>query len=92
MNDSKPSLNVDYYEKFTSMPSEMIVHKTPKLDLPSVTKILNITMSAKSKTVLENWKKGMIENLGEDGFNKYTKGKIYIFKTVTNLIYYLILV
>ncbi|XP_060835698.1 mitochondrial genome maintenance exonuclease 1-like [Rhopalosiphum padi] len=74
VNDSKQNLNQEYYEKLTvEIPSEMIIHETPKRDLPSVTNILNTTMSEKSKAALENWKKSMIEKLGEDGFNKYSR-------------------
>ncbi|XP_050442553.1 mitochondrial genome maintenance exonuclease 1-like [Adelges cooleyi] len=40
---------------------------------PSVTYILNETMSEKSRAALENWKKGMIEKLGEEGFIKFNR-------------------
>jgi len=82
VNDSKQNLNQKYYIKLTAeTPSEMISHDSPKrADLPSVTNILNTTMSEKSKAALENWKKCMIEKLGEDGFNKYSKGNICVLK------------
>lgn len=70
----KKSLNAENYKTFSSVSFETTVQETPKRDLPSVTKILNVTMSEKSRLILENWKKGMIKKLGEDGFNKYTKG------------------
>ncbi|XP_022181381.1 mitochondrial genome maintenance exonuclease 1-like [Myzus persicae] len=74
VNDSKQYLNQEYYSKLTAeLPSEMIIHETPKRDIPSVTNILITTMSEKSKAALENWKKSMIEKLGEDGFNKYSR-------------------
>lgn len=41
---------------------------------PSVTKILTHTMSPESKLALETWKKGMIEQLGQEGFDRYQKG------------------
>lgn len=75
VNDLKQNLNKEYYENFT-VSSETIVCATPKRDLPSVTNILNVTMSEKSRAALENWKIKMIEKLGIDGFNKYSKGKI----------------
>jgi len=81
VNDSKQNLNLEYYNKLTAeMPSEMIIHETPKHDMPSVTNILNTTMSEKSKAALENWKNSMIEKLGEDGFNKYSRGNICVLK------------
>ncbi|VVC40467.1 Mitochondrial genome maintenance exonuclease 1 [Cinara cedri] len=74
INDSKQYLNEKYYDKFiASESSEMIIQEIPNRVLPSVTNILNVTMSEKSKAALENWKKNMIEKLGEDGFNKYSK-------------------
>lgn len=82
MNDSKQNLNERYYETLTTVASETIVQETPKRDLPSVTNILNVTMSAQSKMALENWKKNMIEKLGEEGFNKYSKGIYKITKLV----------
>lgn len=85
VNDSKQNLNQEYYRKLTAetLP-EIIIHETPKRDIPSVTNILNITMSEKSKAALENWKKSMIEKLGEDGFNKYSKGNICVLKKQLN--------
>ncbi|XP_012254436.2 mitochondrial genome maintenance exonuclease 1-like [Athalia rosae] len=44
-----------------------------KLAIPSVTRILNQTMSDASKLNLELWKKRMILELGEEGFQKYSK-------------------
>lgn len=80
VNDSKQNLNQEYYGKLNAeMPSEIIIQETPKRDLPSVTNILNATMSAKSKAALENWKNSMIEKLGEAGFSKYSRGNIYVF-------------
>lgn len=78
VDDSKRCLDEEYYVMFTasSVPSETVIQEMPKRVLPSVTNILNVTMSEKSKAALENWKKNMIEKLGEDGFNKYSKGKI----------------
>lgn len=85
LDDSKQNLNQENYEKFTAVPSDTIVHETRKRDLPSVTNILNVTISEQSKAALERWKKNMIEKLGEDGFNEYSKGKLHIFKIGFNL-------
>ncbi|XP_050405304.1 uncharacterized protein LOC126821051 [Patella vulgata] len=38
---------------------------------PSVSKILNKTMSAKNRYFLERWKKKMIEEMGEEGFKQH---------------------
>lgn len=86
VNDSKQNLNQEYYRKLiVERPSEMIIRETSKRgDIPSVTNILNTTMSEKSKAALENWKKSMIEKLGEDGFNKYSRGNICVLKKQLN--------
>lgn len=39
--------------------------------VPSVTKVLQATMSASNVFILERWKKNMIKQLGVAGFNKY---------------------
>ncbi|XP_001606585.2 mitochondrial genome maintenance exonuclease 1 [Nasonia vitripennis] len=41
------------------------------LKYPSVTRILSATMTEEAKAVLERWKMGMIEKLGESGFELY---------------------
>lgn len=40
---------------------------------PSVTKVLQATMPAASRYLLDKWKAGMIKKLGIAGFNKYTQ-------------------
>ena len=47
--------------------------------LPSVKKILNETMPESSKIALETWKKKMILQLGESGFEEHQKGNLYHF-------------
>lgn len=42
-----------------------------KQDIPSVTKVLQATMPAASKFLLEKWKESMIKKLGAAGFAKY---------------------
>lgn len=42
-------------------------------EIPSVTKILQTTMSASSVFILERWKKNMIAQLGAEGFAKYQR-------------------
>jgi len=52
------------------------------IKFPSVTKILTQTMSPESKLALEEWKKRMIEQLGEHGFQMHQKGmldKLYLY-------------
>lgn len=41
--------------------------------LPSVSKILEATMSEENRRVLERWKAKMIKQLGEEGFEEYRK-------------------
>lgn len=76
VNESKQYLNKENYNKLSVSPEIQEILEIPKCNLPSVTNILNITMSEQSKAALENWKKSMIEKLGEDGFNLYSRGKI----------------
>lgn len=45
------------------------------LAYPSVTRILNATMSDKAKKMLELWIARMIKELGQEGFDKYKSGK-----------------
>lgn len=47
--------------------------KTGNVEAPSVTKILSVTMPAKSKFMLDKWKEGMIKKLGAAGFMQYQK-------------------
>ncbi|XP_041059687.1 mitochondrial genome maintenance exonuclease 1 [Carcharodon carcharias] len=44
-----------------------------KTNLPSVTRILQLTMSLEQAFYLERWKRRMITELGRDGFEEYTK-------------------
>uniref|UniRef100_UPI00398F3F96 mitochondrial genome maintenance exonuclease 1 n=1 Tax=Pristiophorus japonicus TaxID=55135 RepID=UPI00398F3F96 len=44
-----------------------------KANLPSVTRILQLTMSLQQAFYLERWKRRMITELGHDGFKEYTK-------------------
>lgn len=43
---------------------------------PSVSKIMEDTMSPMSRMVLSKWRKNMIADLGEEGFAKHCTGKI----------------
>lgn len=43
---------------------------------PSVSKIMEDTMSPTSRMVLSKWRKNMIADLGEEGFAKHCTGKI----------------
>lgn len=43
---------------------------------PSVTLILNKTMSDESRSVLEKWKQERIAEMGEEEFNRYYEGKL----------------
>lgn len=45
---------------------------------PSVSKIMEDTMSPTSRMVLSKWRKKMIADLGEEGFAKHCTGKIYL--------------
>lgn len=62
--------------------SNEILKLTPQnssdYSLPGVTRVLNETMSDQAKLMLARWKEKMIKELGEDGFNRYHQGKLYI--------------
>lgn len=49
------------------------VSKFPKstLEVPSVTRILQDTMPAASRFILDRWRESMLKKLGVEGFNKY---------------------
>lgn len=53
------------------------VENNINLNIPSVTNILNETMSLKAKANLERWKKNMIDTFGETEFDTYQKGITY---------------
>lgn len=50
------------------------VHNKDYLLYPSVTKILNATMSDSSRAALKKWRQKMIDLLGEEGFVNYHRG------------------
>ena len=43
--------------------------------VPSVTRILQQTMSPEQVYVLERWRRRMIAELGEEGFREYSQSK-----------------
>lgn len=47
-----------------------------KDSMPSVSAILQKTMPVERVKILDRWKQNMIEKLGEEGFERYHKGKI----------------
>ncbi|XP_078495626.1 mitochondrial genome maintenance exonuclease 1 [Ciona intestinalis] len=58
-------------------------HETPPTiettkKLPSVTRILSATKPPEQQLILLNWKKKMIAEMGEEGFNQMQKG-LYVF-------------
>lgn len=52
---------------------------------PSVTLILNKTMTEESRIALEKWKQERIAEIGEEEFNKFYEGIIIISKTLAEL-------
>lgn len=66
-NKSIPLLNSE-----SNLPMKISLQKTK---MPSVTRILQQTMSPQQAFYLERWKQKMIQELGKDGFAEYTKSK-----------------
>ncbi|KFV43308.1 Mitochondrial genome maintenance exonuclease 1, partial [Tyto alba] len=64
-NKRVPPLNSD-----SNLPVKIALQKTK---MPSVTRILQQTVSPQQAFYLERWKQKMILELGEDGFAEYTK-------------------
>ncbi|KAM6280642.1 mitochondrial genome maintenance exonuclease 1 [Porphyrio hochstetteri] len=64
-NKKIPLLNRD-----SSLPTKISLQKT---NMPSVTRILQQTMSPQQSFYLERWKQKMILELGQDGFAEYSK-------------------
>ena len=61
-------------EEFTDLPHKDIIAGPLKGYVPSVSKVINETMSPETRFFLERWEKEMIEKLGEEGFRQYKKG------------------
>ncbi len=47
----------------------------PKARLPSVSRILNLTMPPEQVEVLKKWEQKMIQQMGEEGFRLYKEGE-----------------
>lgn len=75
INPNKPSPDHDKslepIQRPLTMPKFPSNHTTK--DLPSVTKILQLTMPASNVFMLEKWKEAMIKKLGYEGFALYQK-------------------
>ncbi|XP_056148085.1 mitochondrial genome maintenance exonuclease 1 [Lampris incognitus] len=55
-------------------PTRVLLERGPgRSAVPSVTRILQQTMSPEQRFHLQRWKKRMVAELGEDGFEEYTK-------------------
>lgn len=80
-NNEKKVFNVD--EKYTIDDSNQ---ETFKL-CPAVTTILSETKSPMAKLILERWKRNMINELGEEGFEKYQQSKLLIQFSVLNALF-----
>lgn len=53
-----------------------IVSMQKRHHLPSVSKILNATMSEGARMALQKWRSNLIEQLGEEGFLRYNQGQM----------------
>ncbi|NWR89379.1 MGME1 exonuclease, partial [Furnarius figulus] len=68
-NKRIPPLNSD-----SNLPRKIMLQKTK---MPSVTRILQETLSPQQVFYLERWKQKMIAELGKDGFEEYTKNLFF---------------
>ncbi len=56
----------------------MVEGLTPRLAMPSVSRVLEISRSPEEQAVLDRWKAKMIKELGEEGFQKWQKGTSFV--------------
>lgn len=81
---------VETEEAESSLPARILLDRGPGRGfLPSVSRILQQTLSPEQIFYLERWKKRMIAELGEDGFKEYSQSK-YCNTNVTMLCLFLL--
>lgn len=67
---------VETEEPESGLPARIVFDRSPgRTFVPSVSRILQQTLSPEQIFYLERWKKRMIAELGEDGFKEYTQSK-----------------
>lgn len=77
LNDAKGILNAENVKGTTTRISLQI--GSDHTSMPSVTKILQKTMSAQQAFYLKRWKKRKIAELGVEGFKEYSNSKLHFF-------------
>ncbi|NXI94558.1 MGME1 exonuclease, partial [Psophia crepitans] len=65
-----PNKRISLLNSDSNLPKKISLQKTK---MPSVTRVLQQTMSPQQVFYLERWKQKMILELGKDGFEEYTK-------------------
>ena len=55
---------------------ELVKGLSPRLAMPSVSKVIETSRSPEEQAVLDRWKQKMIMELGEEGFQQWQKGTL----------------
>jgi hypothetical protein len=78
LNESKCTESVMPAESISNtLPStKQVANRKDYLLYPSVSKILNATMSDSSRAALKRWRQKMISELGEEGFLNHYRGMV----------------
>jgi hypothetical protein len=72
-----PLQNILNFPMISSKPFEVADQPLNIWKIPSVTKVLNVTMSADSRAALDRWQANLVAQLGEQGFQEHKASTFY---------------